>query len=101
MSKNMSKNIFISPKAKDDLEKIWLYTYENWSKKQADLYYHQIISVFNLLKENPEEGIEVDEIRNGYRRFQIEKHFIFYKIKNTEIQIMRILNQRMNVLNHL
>lgn len=30
----------ISNKAQNDIENIWLYTFETWSKEQADLITH-------------------------------------------------------------
>ena len=33
----------ISEKANQDIEKIWLYTFENWSLEQADRYYNLIL----------------------------------------------------------
>ncbi|WP_339706675.1 type II toxin-antitoxin system RelE/ParE family toxin [Algoriphagus aquimarinus] len=31
-------NYRISKQAANDLEKIWIYTYDNWSTQQADKY---------------------------------------------------------------
>jgi toxin ParE1/3/4 len=39
-----------------DLESIWSYTNENWSKEQADDYIKFIYSKINLLSVNPEIG---------------------------------------------
>ncbi len=39
----------LSPLAKQDLEKIWLYTLEEWSVEQADMYYHTIIAAIEGL----------------------------------------------------
>ena len=44
MSKNQYK---ISQQAIDDLNDIWIYTFNKWSKKQADRYYDLIIIVTN------------------------------------------------------
>ena len=32
----------ISKEAETDIENIWLYTFETWSKEQADRYYYLI-----------------------------------------------------------
>ena len=37
--------VSISEIALDDIENIWLYTLENWSKEQADRYYNLIFEV--------------------------------------------------------
>ena len=42
--------IKISSEAILDLEKIWLYTLEKWSREQADRYYKIIIDEFEFPK---------------------------------------------------
>ena len=39
----MKNKYRISEKAITDLENIWLYSYKNWSNKQADRYHNLII----------------------------------------------------------
>lgn len=39
----MNKKFRISEKAISDLEKIWLYTLNKWSREQADRYHNLII----------------------------------------------------------
>lgn len=34
---------FLTNKAVDDLAKIYLYSYEFWSERQADKYYEELI----------------------------------------------------------
>ena len=46
----------LSNKAVEDLAEIWEYTYNEWSEKQADLYYKFLINTFQDLAENPKEG---------------------------------------------
>ncbi len=100
MSKNASIYLF-SPKAKVDLEGIWLYTYETWSLAQADRYYNQIINACESLADDPEQGQNANNIRSRYRRFMIGKHFIFYRKTSDGIEIIRILHQQMDIPQHL
>lgn len=46
-------NYKISNEASYDLEKIWLYTFENWSRKQAHRYIDLIIDEIEYLCLNP------------------------------------------------
>lgn len=89
----------ISQKASQDIENIWLYTFENWSIKQADRYYDLIINEIEYIAENPKSGKDYNTVRKGYFRSRIKSHFIFYKInrKNEEVEIIRILHQRMDI----
>ena len=88
----------ISQKAAQDLENIWLYTVDNWSIEQADRYFNLLIDEIKYLAKNPEAGKNFNHIRAGYFRTRVKSHFIFYKInrKQEEIEIIRILHQRMD-----
>jgi len=93
----------ISKEALIDLEKIWLYTFEIWSKEQADHYFDLLMDEIEYLSENPKSGKDYNEIRKGYFRSRVKSHFIFYKInlKNEEIEIIRILHQQMDISSRL
>ncbi|MEY8760992.1 type II toxin-antitoxin system RelE/ParE family toxin [Chryseobacterium tongliaoense] len=96
-------NYKISKEASNDLEKIWLYTSETWSKEQADHYFDLLMDEIEYLSENPKSGKDYNEIRKGYFRSRVKSHFIFYKIniKNEEIEIIRILHQQMDISSRL
>ncbi|POY39396.1 type II toxin-antitoxin system RelE/ParE family toxin [Solitalea longa] len=93
----------ISKEALNDLEKIWLYTFENWSVVQADRYFNLIMDEIEYISSNPKSGKDYSEVRSGYFRSRVKSHFIFYKInlKKEEIEIIRILHQRMDIDSHL
>ncbi len=89
----------ISKEARNDLKKIWLYTFENWSLEQADRYYDLIFNEIEYLQQNPTYGKDCGKIKKGYRRTKVKSHYIFYRINSErdEIEIIRILHQKMNV----
>ncbi|TPV33835.1 type II toxin-antitoxin system RelE/ParE family toxin [Paucihalobacter ruber] len=93
----------ISREAHLDLENIWLYTFENWSKEQADRYINLIIDEIEYLAEHPDSGQNYENIRKGYFRSRIKSHFIFYKNnhKISKIEVIRILHQRMDIKTRL
>ncbi|WP_226063154.1 type II toxin-antitoxin system RelE/ParE family toxin [Kaistella polysaccharea] len=92
----------ISEKANEDLENIWLYTYENWSQEQADRYYNLILNEIEYITENFESGKSFEHIRKGYRSAKVKSHLVFYRIsKRDTIEIIRILHQRMDIENRL
>jgi len=91
-------NYFLTRKAVEDITKIYEYTYEFWSEKQADLYYEELINYFQLLCENPYIGKNYTEIKFDIYGFTANRHIIFYKILNaTEIEIERILGADMDL----
>ena len=96
-------NYKISIQAENDLEKIWLYTFENWSIEQADRYLKLIFNEIEYLCSKPKSGSDFSNIRKGYWRSKVNSHFIFYKIniKQNQLEIIRILHEVMNVENHI
>jgi len=92
-------NYKISQAANQDIENIWIYTFENWSIEQADRYLNQIIDEIAYLSDNPRSGKDYSQIRKGYFRSRIKSHFIFYKknLKLEQVEIIRILHQRMDI----
>lgn len=92
----------ISEKAKQDIENIWLYTYENWSLEQADRYYNQILDEIEFVAKNFESGKPVDHIKKGYRASLVKSHIIFYKKSISNIvEIIRVLHQKMDIENRI
>ena len=89
-------------KAKEDLNNIWNYTYENWSENQADKYYATI--KFNCLEigKNPKLGKIYNGISRNLFGLKSGKHIIFYHlVSEKEIEIIRILHERMDLKNRL
>lgn len=96
-------NYKISIEAENDLENIWLYTFENWSIEQADYYFDLIMDEIEYLSENPKSGKDYSEVRKGYFRSRVKSHFIFYRINLKEeiVEIIRILHQQMDIKTHI
>ncbi len=92
----------ISEKAVADLERIWIYTFENWSVNQADRYYNLIIDEIKFIAENFMSGKSMEHIRRGYRVSKVKSHLIFYrKFDDNQIEVIRILHQMMDLKNRL
>ena len=86
----------ISPRAETDLEEIWLYTFEHWSVEQADRYQNQIIAVIGELAAGGKTGRPV-HVREGYYKYPVGSHFVFYRLSDASLDVIRILHQRMDV----
>lgn len=95
----MSNNGYrISEKAINDLEQIWIYTFEKWPLEQADRYYNLLISEIEYIAVNFSEGKPMNHIREGYRASKVKSHFIFYRLCDDDIvEVIRILHQRMDI----
>ena len=90
----------LSPRAEADLEEIWLYTYRNWSIEQADGYHAAIVDTFDGLATGRKTGRVVD-IRDGYFKYAVGSHLVFYRLTERELIVVRVLHQRMDVGRHL
>lgn len=89
----MSKfKLTISKPAQRDLANIYNYTLTNWGENQFKKYSKRIDDGFKLIIENPQIG----KARLEYYSLMIEQHIIFYKIKDDEISIVRILHKKMD-----
>ncbi len=89
---------FLTNKAVEDLSKIWEYTYEVWSESQADKYYELLTNFFQELVQNPEIGKNYAEIDSTILGLRVGKHIVFYRVvKSSDIEIIRILHQRMDL----
>ena len=98
----MKGNYIISEEAINDLEDIWLYTLKTWSQKQADRYYNLLINEIEYISTHFDSGKIKDHIKQGYRASKVKSHIIFYR-KNAKgnVEIIRILHERMDVENQL
>jgi toxin ParE1/3/4 len=94
--------VILRQEAIDDLNDIWDYTFERWSEDQADKYYSMLKFACERIGVNPDIGKKYTGIKRGLLGFKSEKHIIFYQtISEGEIEIIRILHERMDLENRL
>jgi len=94
--------VILRQEAIDDLNDIWAYTFEQWSENQADKYYATIKFACKEIGENPNLGREYTEISKNLLGLKTGKHIIFYQlIAIDEIEVIRILHERMDLKNRL
>ena len=92
----------LTQKAKDDLLVIGRYTRKRWGKAQQRHYLTQLDNAFHDLADKPGLGRACDDIPEGYFKYGVGKHVIFYRHTGKErIQIVRILHGRMDIEQHL
>ncbi len=84
----------LSYQAKMDLRNIYQYGVFQYGEKQADQYYMSLFNCFDKITENPYLYVAVDHIRHGYRRSVFGVHSIYYRIVNTNVEIIRILGRQ-------
>lgn len=91
-------NYILTNKAVEDLSKIWDYTVEVWSEKQADKYYFMLLDFCQELADEKVIGKNYHEVDERILGFKIGQHIIFYRaMKDNKIEIARILHVRMDL----
>jgi len=81
--------------AKEDLKKIALYTLERWGEDQMRKYDRLLREGIGLLAENKQLGRVCASLSPGLRRFEVEKHVVFYLPKPDGILVVRVLHGSM------
>ena len=94
--------VILRQEAIDDLNDIWIYTFSEWSEKQADRYYDTLEFACIQIGKNPDLGKEYDGISNNLLGLRTGKHIIFYHVINKDrVEVVRILHERMDLKNRL
>lgn len=91
----------LTAKAIADLKSIGHYTQDTWGREQRNKYLAQLDDRFHMLTQEPHKGWPCDDIREGYRKHHVGRHLIFYRQAGKDIEIIRILHDRMDIENHL
>jgi toxin ParE1/3/4 len=88
----------LTNKAVADLSKIWNYTFETWSEKQADNYYNELIASCQEIAENPNLGKNYNGISNQLFGVKVNRHVVFCRtLSENYIEITRILHEKMDL----
>lgn len=91
----------LTAKARADLVSIAHYTEDTWGREQRNKYLTKLDESFHLLAEKPHIGRTCDDILMGYQKYHIGRHLIFYRQSDKDIEIIRILHDRMDIEIHM
>ena len=89
-----------SPAAIADIDGIWDYTAETWGMTQADRYTDSIRDVCDELGAGKKQGRAV-AAREGYLKYAVGKHFVFFLRSDQGIAVIRVLHQQMDTERYL
>ena len=92
---------FLSGKAKADVKEIGRYTQHRWGVKQRNRYLGELDGCFQKIGANPTLGNSAEAIRAGYRRIREGSHVVFFRKAGNEVEIVRVLHERMLPGKHL
>ncbi len=96
----MAQLIF-TERAVADLDDIWRYTLQTWSVEQADKYYNIIKEACHNIADGTATGKSYQDIEMNLLGYHVKKHLVFYQMVADDVEIIRILHERMDYKNRL
>lgn len=93
------KEIELTPKAEEDLEAIWYYSFRRFGVVKADEYIERIAAVFEVLATH-EVGTRRAELGERICSLPAEQHMIYFVSSPFTITIIRILSQSQDTVRH-
>lgn len=86
----------LSPKAEEDLERIYLEGYYNFGERQANDYIRDLVRIFELIGANPRMARLRYEVVPPARVHPHRSHLIIYEEIDDLVVILRIRHAREN-----
>ena len=84
----------LSTAAKEDLIRIHQFGVKKFGITQADKYFYSFFDYFEIIAQRPFSFESVDYIKEGYRRCACGSDTIYYRINDSEVEIMAILGMQ-------
>jgi len=96
------RKLHLSPAAAEDLENILQYTLDTWGEKQFNVYLNSFQQAFDSILLDPESVLSKkrDELFADCRSINSGHHIVFFRLKNRNIEIIRVLHEKMDFLRH-
>ncbi|KKY78948.1 plasmid stabilization protein ParE [Enterobacter cloacae] len=93
------KEIELTPKAEEDLEAIWVYSFRQFGIVQADAYIGRITEVFNVLAMH-DIGLHRPELGEDICSLPVEQHMIYFLSSHSVVTVIRILSHSQDTARH-
>ena len=95
-----SKPFRLTPQAEKDLEAIWFYTFDTWSRAQADRYHNTLVAEIAALASGSHTG-RTDTVRPGLWKRPSGSHVIWYRDLPDRLEVIRVLHSAQDTERHL
>jgi toxin ParE1/3/4 len=96
-----NKTYSIRKTADKDLEKILLYSVNNWGATRAERYIREIVETFQMLADDYSIGLDYSHVRPTLYAYRVVSHLVFYKPSKKGVSILRILHKSMDFERHI
>ena len=97
----MNKQYFLTKSAEADLFDIIQYTLQEWGEKQVYTYKRQLESRLDAILLFPDIGRKHPKLPANVYYLVEGKHYIFYKKLDQDIEILRFLHHKMDIISQL
>jgi toxin ParE1/3/4 len=94
-------DLIITQNACDDLENIAQYTFQNFGALQVNRYMAALLDSMDKLTTMPTIGRARSDLPDGYKMHSVGKHIIVYHVHHSQLIVIRILHEKMDILRHL
>lgn len=96
------RKLRLSPAAAEDLETILRFTMETWGLNQFEEYLVAFQKVFDIICIDPSCALskERGELFKDCRSIRSGRHIVFFRVRNDNVEVVRILHDRMDFLSH-
>lgn len=87
--------------AEDDLRSILEYSLVTWGARQQDERVLAFSTAFESILRFPRLGRISHEVDQDLRALLVGEHYIYYRVDEASVLVVRILHERMDVTSHL
>ena len=90
-----------APKALEDLQEIKRYVTDQFGEERAEACVRDILSTIKQLEMFPDEGLDLGnmiEYPTDYRYLVVKPNYVFYRVENEIVKIIRILNEKQDFM---
>tara|TARA_R110002167_G_scaffold99318_1_gene260492 strand:+ start:1114 stop:1404 length:291 start_codon:yes stop_codon:yes gene_type:complete len=85
-----------SSKAEADLIDIWLYIAAD-QPVNADRFLDKLNKTAETIAETPGLGVDRPDILDGIKSFPVDRYILYYRVKATELEIIRVLSSARDI----
>ncbi len=96
----MNRYVF-SNEAENDLVEIYRYGFITYGENKADLYIEALKEKCQFIADMPDICPDRDEFNPPVKIYHHKKHLVIYLVETDFIQIIRVLHERMDTLQHM
>ncbi|MEZ4686452.1 MAG: type II toxin-antitoxin system RelE/ParE family toxin [Bacteroidia bacterium] len=91
----MPREVELAPEAVEDVRIILSHILEEWSVQQYQRYHKALEDAIDHIAEQPDSwrSRKRDNILEGVRSITVGNHFVYYRVKDNKLQVIRILHE--------